>query len=752
MDNLLIEKKYISPEKILNKNINYFNFYTNNNQFSKNQRNVYDKIGNFNITEEKYHKNNYDMNIIGSNKNIDKIKNENIILHTYIKKYKKLILSKDNEIEGYKEKVKALLSRINEKNSEIVLKGNIILKLNEDKEKYYSSNNNNNNININTLQNQLELAINEIEQYKKQKIKLEQIIKNLNKKLNLQKSSNIIDINKKENEKSYDYMLNNKNNFEINTFWLTFEKNNFLYKNEDKKFYIKENRNNKDKLISLEMEIQKLNKIIEELKIKNENEKKKYKKDIEEINKNKKSFEKKIDELSKTLEEKNKEISELNEYNIKNQLLLNNINIKENSNQNKGSYQNDIKKIEEELRNNKIEIALKYRENEDLKAQLNQIKEEKVNKERIIEELNEDIENLKEINDNNKKELNDKNNNIENLIKNINELEIKVKGITDKNEEIKKEYILLKNKNEELVKDNDKLYNDNIKLKNNLNVLNEEKEKIDKKNEQLITDKTELLNKMMSIEDKKENEFLQKKVIDLNEYINDLNNQINKLNIKYQEKQKEIKNLKEASYSLINKQKDELIKKDKIENISPETHYIICQKKYHKLKWYLMTNINPNEQKYKYIDNYEDFMWVNGASISQSLLNKFIKLDDDEIEINDLHSYNKALGSKINENYIINDNNKLKLNSIKKLKNKPKEENFLINLNKDNSNKDYSNKEISNKDIIIKTEKSNQISNHSPKHNEDNIFFNDMLIEEKICSDPIILKDKMDLKKKKNKY
>ena len=578
MDNILIEKKYKSPENILNKNINYFNFYTNNNQFSKIHRNAYNKIGNFNITEEKYHKNNYDMNMIGSNKNIDKIKNENIILHTYIKKYKKLILSKDNEIEGYKEKVKALLSRINEKNSEIVLKGNIILKLNEDKEKYYLSNNNNNNTNINALQNQLELAINELEQYKKQKIKLEQIIKNLNKKINLQKSSNIIDINKKENEKSYDYMLNNKNNFEINTFWLTFEKNNFLYKNEDKKFYIKENRNNKDKLISLEMEIQKLNKIIEYLKIKNENQKKKYKKDIEEINKNKKSFEKKIDELSKTLEEKNKEISVLNEYNIINELLLNNMNIKENSNQNKGSYPNDIKKIEEEIRDNKIEIALKYRENEDLKAQLNQIKEEKVNKERIIEELNEDIENLKEINDNNKKELNDKNNNIENLIKNINELEIKVKGITDKNEEIKKEYILLKNKNEELVKDNDKLYNDNIKLKNNLNVLNEEKEKIDKKNEQLVTDKTELLNKKMSIEDKKENEFLQKKVIDLNEYINDLNNQINKLNVKYQEKQKEIKNLKEASYSLINKQKDELIKKDKIENISPETHYIICQK------------------------------------------------------------------------------------------------------------------------------------------------------------------------------
>ena len=278
MDNILIEKKYKSPENILNKNINYFNFYTNNNQFSKIHRNAYDKIGNFNITEEKYHRNNYDMNMIGSNKNIDKIKNENIILHTYIKKYKKLILSKDNEIEGYKEKVKALLSRINEKNSEIVLKGNIILKLNEDKEKYYLSNNNNNNTNINTLQNQLELAINELDQYKKQKIKLEQIIKNLNKKINLQKSSNIIDINKKENEKSYDYMLNNKNNFEINTFWLTFEKNNFLYKNEDKKFYIKENRNNKDKLISLEMEIQKLNKIIEDLKIKMKMRKKNIKK------------------------------------------------------------------------------------------------------------------------------------------------------------------------------------------------------------------------------------------------------------------------------------------------------------------------------------------------------------------------------------------------------------------------------------------------------------------------------------------
>ena len=176
-----------------------------------------------------------------------------------------------------------------------------------------------------------------------------------------------------------------------------------------------------------------------------------------------------------------------------------------------------------------------------------------------------------------------------------------------------------------------------------------------------------------------------------------------------------------------------------------------------------MTNINPNEQKYKHIDNYEDFKWVNGASISQSLLNKFIKLDDDEIEINDLHSYNKTLGSKINENYIINDNNKLKINFNKKLNNKSKEENFLINLNKDNSNKDYLNKDYlnkdySNKDIIIKEKTSNNASNESSEDKEknykikiknDNSYhkYREIYIQE---SDQIVYKDKMDLKKMKN--
>ena len=89
-------------------------------------------------------------------------------------------------------------------------------------------------------------------------------------------------------------------------------------------------------------------------------------------------------------DELNQKKKELNDYKMKNELLINDVNIKNNFNEKKNDNQNNIRQIEEELRDNKIEIALKYRENEDLKTQIKKISEEKINKERMIEELNED--------------------------------------------------------------------------------------------------------------------------------------------------------------------------------------------------------------------------------------------------------------------------------------------------------------------------------------------------------------------------
>ena len=265
MKTIIKENNYKSPQ-----NINYLNNYTNNNHFTN--RNFNENGGNnYNYFEENNHKNNFDIKII--DRNIEKIKNDNIKFQTYIKKCKAKIISKDKEIEGYKEKVKSLLNRINEKNNEIILKDSIIVKLNEEKELNINLSNNiddNSNIDKKSMQYQLELSFNEIEKYKKENIKLKQIIQNLNKKIDIMRAF----INKKGNIITYD---RKQDNYVIKSFCLTFDKNNFLYKKEKKKFLIKENNNNDngDKIISLEFEIKKLNNIIEELKIKIENEKKK---------------------------------------------------------------------------------------------------------------------------------------------------------------------------------------------------------------------------------------------------------------------------------------------------------------------------------------------------------------------------------------------------------------------------------------------------------------------------------------------
>ena len=636
INNNIKYKNYYSNETINNINdliMKEKEYYPNNNNNNKRMEINNDLLKKFN--SERNIDNIYNINNINNfipnnlninNNNFEKVIKENISLKENIKKYKEELSSKDFEIEGYKEKVKYLLIKIKQKNYLLNSKMN-------------SSESSNNSISI-------EQYITENNNLKKENKKLEQIIKLL--------KNNTKNLNSYDN-KYYDYFNDNylkeqnQNNYTINSFRLTFDKSKYLYNSLDNKYGIKESGLETNNLMNFDdnlfikddYEIKNLNKIIEELKLKNDYEYKKYKKEIEENNRKYslliKENEKIKGEILKKNESLEEKINEINVLKIKNELLINNYN------------DGSIRKFEEELRDNKIEIALKYRENEDLKAEISKIKKEKLNKENIIEELNEDIENLKEINENNKKEINEKNNNIENLIKNINDLEIKIKDIMDKNEKIKKENIMIKNKNND---NTIKQKSNNDKLNNNI-YSNEEYDNI-----------------------KKENEILKKKINQLNDCANDLNNQIKEKNI-------EINNLKEASYSLINKQKNEFERRDKNKNnkITPETYCIISQKKYNDLTWYLISNIFPNEKIVP--KKYDNFRWVTGESIDPNLFQKFY---NDEVKLNDIYSYIKKLQDKLDQKEEENKKNYKLKNNSESIKNETSSY-FDKSLNKSNSYK-----------------------------------------------------------------
>ena len=727
-----------------------YNYYSNEANFIS--PTLYRNYSNINLLQ-----NNNNYNLCYNLKNFDNLKNSNYVEDINInnkitnndrEKLIKEIVIRDREIEGYKEKVKALLAQIKEKNYNLIKKDSTILNLCEGKEENSNNNlseilNGYSNNNIENMKNLLKFYSDSLEKYKNEVSNLK--IKNQKLKQNINK---LIQKENKISKQSYDYNLLVKdiNNYSINSFYLTFEKEQFLYKSFDKKYCKREgessnsinfedkneklNDNISDKLIlQKSLEIEKYKKIIEELKKKNIDNNH-YKQQIEGNNNSEKYYneiyqdkEKALIELSKkneSLENNlNIKINGIKELKLKNEdeVLLNDLN-----NNSKTINQNNIRQIEEELRDNKIQITLKNRENEDLKKQINIINDQKLNKEKEIEELNEDIESYKEENENIKKEIKENINKIEILEKNKNELEIKIKEMKNINEENN----IIKNKYEELKKENDKLNNENNELKNNINKLKEVCIKLKDKNEQLIIDKTELVQKMMEINNKnigeninintnkeieeinpqinndmkKENEMLQNKIDQLNEINIDLNNQLNSLNIKYQAQKKDIKqkdleinDLKEVSYSLINKQKNELEKKDKNNknnNISPETHFILSQKKYNDLIWYLVSNMNPNEKKIP--NNYDYFTWVNGDVITERMFSKFNKFEDeDEIKINDLYSYIKKLQDKLEQkeeeinkkDYI---NKRLNSRLENRTENMKIGSGILSNLNKSNSN------------------------------------------------------------------
>ena len=604
------------------------------------------------------------------NNNSQILKQENISLLKRIRTYKKELNSRDKEIVNYKQKVRALLTQIKDKNYDLDKKRNTIIKLSEEKEMLNNNIMPNHNINY---ENEINILNAKLQYYINEKEKNEKLIKNLKKynqilnhnNIKQARYNNMINTKKQESEKSSEYNEENNNN-NINNKNINIKKNS---KNENLKIdsFDVEIKSSSNKILNKESSNNSMNDIIE---IQNSNFELINQKDME------------INKLKNELEEKNillkKREKIINEYalNIK-KLNDENINLKENLkarivelNEYKLKYDDD-KKLDDSDR--KIKFDLILRENKDLKEKFNIAKEEKINNERKIEELNEDIENLKESNENYKKQINEKNELIDKRNNELNEIKTINNNLKQTNDNVIEKINNIKNQNEQLNKENNELtqkihimednynlskkeINDikaiNTELKNQLkkSVSSEPKEEniinlnnIDNKKDQNETDKI-----------KKENDILQNRVIQLNTLIEELNTQSNQLNMKYSNLKKENKNLKDVSQALIEKQKKEIEEKDKLDKISPNTHYIITKKTYNNLIWYLVSIIDPNDKSLLKKSGYESYKWVSELSIPKSQLIKYNKFEDDETKINELHSYIQKFdkfGKKEEEKY-----------------------------------------------------------------------------------------------------
>ena len=138
----------------------------------------------------------------------------------------------------------------------------------------------------------------------------------------------------------------------------------------------------------------------------------------------------------------------------------------------------------------------------------------------------------------------------------------------------------------------------------------------------------------------KENNNLKNKITQLNEENNELKKNL-------QNKEKELKNMEEASRAILEKQKMQL---EQEENIDPASTTIISSKIYKKLTWYLIYKYNSNNKTEKKIpeeNNYKSYQWVNGNIISRENLKKFNTFEDDEKRIREMQEYIFDLQKKL---------------------------------------------------------------------------------------------------------
>ena len=334
--------------------------------------------------------------------------------------------------------------------------------------------------------------------------------------------------------------------------------------------------------------------------------------------------EERIKELKEEIEEKNSQveniIKNINDYELqlkglkdeKQELLLNN-----------KKYINEIKEEKNKYNNLKKDYENLKKENQKLQEiKMSQYKDEDINQKLIVEiddeemQRQEDIDKLK--------------NNIEELTNNINQ----------KNQEIEK----YKTSYFEMRKKYDKI---SLELKNNNNAINSTT--TNDKSEKTLNEKD---TEMSSVEN--EYNILKNKISQLKEENAELNTKLNNINIQYIKQEKdlknkeiELKNMKEVSQAMIEKQKKQL---EQEENIDPSNSTIISSKIYKKLTWYLVykynTN-NKNDMKKPDENNYNSYHWVNGNIIRRDKLSKFNPFEEDEKKIRELQEYIFDLQKKL---------------------------------------------------------------------------------------------------------
>ena len=690
-----IKSNFIEHYKIKDKKSNYEKIYFNGDKKNKNKgnrcssasktvsdvniiKNINDKDCYLGLTNNKLFQNKED-NLIKNKSNVNININYNkleIELALKVITFIKIINTIEDRLKNYLESINGNKHQLDKlKNYILYLSQNILNKYNNKK----NNKNFDNNIDIN-------------KNYKKLLIDYKNNLENLQeiKNENIQMNSKYIKLNKSYNilRKKYDNLYNLYNSTIINK------------KSPKKQNQIKYNNNNKDLNLNNELLLSK--KLNDITKLSHQNSI--Y---LLEINK----LQKEKDSLLQKLEEKEKYI--ISSINSKNKNI--NVNGKENTIKKSDSHNSNlvitknsfyIDKIKSN--NNKIEISsfynmIKAKEDniEDLKKEVNKLKNNNLNLQKEIKQKNNEIENLsKKINELNKinniniinnkdkissklqNEIIQKNNEIENMNIKINELneinnknDIKIKElIKDKNDNEKK-YIEkidnLINNNKKLKKENDEYINNN---KNNINEINNQKNIINELQKKLntINELGNKNNKSLNIDESLKNSIKDGKEIntpsflsfeknsknlslDENRDSNDINNN-NNINI-IKEYESKIKLLKESNnqFSQLN---DELQKKN--ESISKELeeiknsnnknnkkifkadeYIIICDKSKDELKWYLIKNKKDMNDK----NSYNNLVWVDSNSIENiKNYNKF-KSEDEEMN-NIIINYIKKLEEK----------------------------------------------------------------------------------------------------------
>ena len=459
---------------------------------------------------------------------------------------------------------------------------------------------------------------------------------------------------------------------------------------------------NKDILINnLELKIKQLNEMIIEKEKEIENNKNEniiLKKYMDESKKKK----------SEETEEKKKYMEEIQKLKKENKEII----------EEKSDLSNDYENLF--LSNKNLEITLLSKEEEikkkdktikELKAQIKELKNSDDNYENFDNDIYDETNNSKNI----KNKSNSKNNNFEFDIESYNEmvsqLKDEIKGKENEIEYLKIENQELKSKNEEyeeLFNNSSMRQNYELNDKNNNNNINNLEEKI-----KFLTERNEYYQKLYS-ENKiklQNEENLNQKLRNENEELKKIQNSSNLNNNSFSNK---LMSLRDKIIE--QNEKKELLANNSKKIYDSENYIILSDKKFGELKWYLLTSKNKNhlnnsDFNVKY--NYENLIWVPKTNLKDiDKFNEYNNIEDKEEE--KYHKINKSdntnyinkekeisFSSNVNNfsfNNISYEHNKSKTNNNNKINDNSKRDSvFSLGNNYNNNNVDETNNSDCNK-------------------------------------------------------